>query len=157
MEFYPITFNVDKDIREVHTQLTGKKIALSDHQVNIRGVMCEQFGIVTDFDAPKFTLERYSDGYTLKFDRELEQTLTVVLEAQGNGGQLTRAELFLHVGPEPVVKEVESKPVLGPTERYKAIVAMGVEPEDALKVIKNKLGDAAEAEVKSQMIKELTA
>jgi hypothetical protein len=159
MQFYPISFPIDADTREVSTQITGKKMALSDVAVNIRGVMCKQHGAVTEIKVPHFKLERYGAGYKLTWDEELEQSLEVVLEAQGNGGQTARAHLFLRLedpaGAEPEV----AKPGLSmsPTEKFKALTAMGVTDEAALAVIKDKLGDDAEAGVKRDIVRELSA
>ena len=127
MQFYPTSFPIDDDTREVYTQISGKKTALQDHQVNIRGVLCKQHGPVTSFAAPRFEIKRSGDGYKLTWDEKLEETLEVIIEAQGNGGQLIRPSFVLRVGEEEQEPAAPAPTMLS----VEQMVAGGIDRADA--------------------------
>ncbi len=157
MEFYPLTFEIDPDTRSIQTQVSGKKMALQDLHVNIRGVMCAQYGEVKSFKAPEFTLELHEGGHRLSWLDEITQDLEVVLEAQGGGGQVTRANMYLHL-PKVADAPVVARPALemSPVEKTAALVAAGMAASDAIAYVGRKLGGGVIPELEKHFVKELT-
>lgn len=155
MQFYPVTFDYDDETTEFQTQLQGKNLS-GDVRVSIRAVKGKPTGAVTEFKVPGIELERYGEGFKIKFDGPLTQDISVLLEAQGNG-LIVPGELFFRDAGK--IEEPAPPPTRGelmtPVDKYEELVAMGVKPADALEVIERKLGEDAANEVKKQA--ELTA
>jgi hypothetical protein len=157
MQFYPVTFDYDDETTEFQTQLQGKNLS-GDVRVSIRAVKGKPTGAADEFKVPGIKLERYGEGFKIKFDGPLTQDVSVLLEAQGNG-LIVPGELFFREAG--AVEEPKPAPTRGeamtPIEKYEELVAMGVQPAAALEVIERKLGEDAAEQVKTQKQAELTA
>lgn len=134
MEFYPLSFTVEPGQREVHTSIQGKKMALTDVHVNIRAIKGVETGPCKRFAPPAFELSQSASGYTLSWDKDIEHEIVVVLEAQGNGGQMTRADLKLRTAEAP--STAIDRPMLGTQEQVdKVMAALGCDKDRAMAIV----------------------
>lgn len=158
MDFYPLSFMLEPGQRSVQTQLQGKKVLLQDIAVNLRGVNSSQTGDVKTLSLPTFALERNGSGWELSWDAEIDQELTVFVEAQGNGGQTTRAGVLLRVPGATATPEV-ARPGLNmsPLEKVKALRAAGIPVETAIEKVIEILGESVRPDIQAGLMKELGA
>lgn len=157
MEFYPTSFEIDEDTRKIHTSLQGKKLSLQDVHVNLRGFHTKPTGACKRMHLPAVTLKRSGDGFDIEWDGPIDDIVSIVVEAQGGGGQTKRAELFLHpthIEQETAVTE-PARVQQTPLEKYKLMVQAGLTPADALQTIEDKLGEDVAAEVKNAIAKDI--
>lgn len=154
MEFYPTSFEIDEDTRKVHFSVQGKKMSMQDVHVNLRGVHTNPTGICTQVAVPVITLARNGDGFDVVWEEPIDAPISVVIEAQGAGGQTKRGELFLRpAGSESATEEaptVEKTPI----EKYHALIAVGFTSQNAVEGIETALGKDVADQVRAQLVKE---